>query len=54
MTAPTNREADQWCKVQHMAAARKAQAARLALVMAKMKPRQGPAPVGLTTPKQGA
>lgn len=37
---PTNREADQWCKVQHMAAARKAQAARLALVMAKMKPRQ--------------
>ena len=36
----TREEMNNWTRVQHMAAARKANAARLALVMAKMKPRQ--------------
>ena len=37
----TNREAENWLKVQSMAAQKKAQAARLAQVMAVMKKPQG-------------
>lgn len=36
----TNREAENWLKVQSLAAQKKAQAARLAQVMAAMKPKQ--------------
>ena len=37
----TREEMNNWTRVQHMAAARKAQAARLALVMAVVKKPQG-------------